>query len=114
MAHESLRPCVTSLAGLSQLLAELQARSIAEVGRRALYMVALLAGGFVLPGGVGMASFCLAPVALIACLWSVADCVTRSWFLQAVDLHDLMGPRYDKADSTEDETSELKSLISTS
>src|SRR3546814_14845915 len=45
-----------------------------------------------------MASFCLAPVALIACLWSVADCVARSWFMQAVDLHDLMGPRYDNAD----------------
>jgi hypothetical protein len=98
MAYESLRPYVTSLEELSRLLAGLQARSTAEVGRRALYMVALLAGGFVLPGAMGMVSFCLAPVALIACLASVANHVAQSWFMQAVDLHDLMGPRYDNAD----------------
>lgn len=98
MAHESLRPYVNSLAELRKLLTRLQEQTTAAVGRRALYLMALMAGGFVLPGAVGMACFCLAPMALIACLRSVADHVARSWFMQAVDLHDLMGPRYDNAD----------------
>lgn len=98
MAYESLRPCVTSLDELRTRLAQMQERAYVAVGTRALYLLALLAAGFLLPGAAGMASFCLAPMALIACLSSVADVVARSWFMQAVDLHDLVRPRYDNAD----------------
>lgn len=78
---------------LGALLAVMQQRAQASLGTRAMATVALMAGGFLLPGPVGMASFCLAIVPGIAAIAAAADYTCRNLLIDLVAFHEVIRPR---------------------
>lgn len=98
MAHVSLRDYVTDAASLYDVLAQLQARVQASIGYRMMATVALLAGGFLLPGSMGMASFCLAAVAGLAASAALMDYTARGVLMDVVTLHEVIRPPEDAAE----------------
>lgn len=89
----------------AETLDELYALLLAEqqlagksLGGRSVALTGCLATWLIFPGPWGSTALCLAGLVLVACMSAAADLVARSWFMHAVTLHHLMGPRYDNAD----------------
>lgn len=96
--HVSLLPSVQDAAELYELLDALQTRLQVCIGNRVLLMLGLLAGGFVLPGSMGMASWCLAAVAGLATTAAIGDYIARRLLMDVVTLHEVIRPSSDAAD----------------
>lgn len=96
--HVSLRQSVEDASDLYDLLERLQVRAQASAGYRIFATVGLLAGGFLLPGPAGMASFCIAAVAGLATVAALADFVARSVLMDVVTLQEVIRPRTEPAD----------------
>lgn len=96
--HISLAPSVTDAEDLYTLLGQVQVRAQVSVGYRLMGTVALLAAGFLLPGGAGMAAFCIAAVAGLATVAAIGDFVARSLLMDLVSLHDVIRPRTEPAE----------------
>ncbi len=97
--HISLESSVTDADDLYALLGQVQARVQESVGHRLMATVALLAGGFLLPGGAGMAAFCMAAVAGLATVGALADFAARSLLMDLVTLHEVIRPRAEPSDA---------------
>lgn len=69
-----------------------------SLGWRGVGLLTCMAASVLLPGVVGNAALCLAGLALVACVSAATDFVARHWFMHAVTLQHLLGPRYDNAD----------------
>lgn len=96
--HISLLPHVQDAGELYDLLGHLQTSAKASVGWRALVTVALLAGGFVLPGPAGMAAFCMSAVGGLAAVGAMADFVARGVLMDVVTLQEVIRPRAEPAE----------------
>lgn len=96
--HEPLHSYVANPAELYELLQRMQAQALASVGWRLLACLTLLAIWLIDPGTIGKAALCLSVLTGFACAWSIADHTGRNWFMHLLTLHELIRPRYERAD----------------
>ena len=88
---------IRDAAELGALLDVMQQRAQASLGTRAMATVGLMAGGFLLPGAAGMASFCMAAVSGIAAIAAAADYVCRNLLIDLMAFHEVIRPRDESA-----------------
>jgi len=88
---------IADAAELGAVLDVLQQRVLVSVCARTMLTVGLIAGGFLLPGPAGMASFCLSAAAGISAISASTGYVCRNLLIDLMDFHEVIRPRDDSA-----------------
>lgn len=110
MKFESLRPYVADKDDLFDLLRRHQEIASASLGWRFMGALGALIVGLAVPGAMGKAALCLALVAGFAWAWAMVDITCRYWFMQVVDLQDLVRPVRDPALTVLDVLTEIEEV----